>query len=115
LARVRVTLRHVGLIEATPTFRSDDLEVDIAQKKVFVAAKEVKLTVTEYAVLARLVRDHGRVVSQTQLMRQVWGSIAESETHYLRIYINQLRKKLEIDPSNPRHILTESGVGYRLI
>ena len=115
LARVRVALRTVGLVEATPLFKSDELEVDLTQRKVFVLDKEIKLTATEYEVLSRLVRDHGKVVPQTLLLKQIWGSHAEEESHYLRIYINQLRKKLEINPSEPKHILTEPGVGYRLI
>lgn len=115
LARVRVALRNVGLIEATPVFKSDDLEVDLSLKKVLVAGREIKLTVTEYEVLSRLVRDHGKVIPQAQLLKQIWGSIAEDNSHYLRIYIKQLRKKLELNPSEPKHILTESGVGYRIV
>jgi two-component system KDP operon response regulator KdpE len=115
LARVRVALRNVGLIEATPIFKSEDLEVDLSQRKISVAGKEIKLTVTEYKVLSRLVRDHGKVIPQAQLLKQIWGSLAEEESHYLRIYINQLRKKIEINPSEPKHILTEPGVGYRII
>jgi two-component system KDP operon response regulator KdpE len=115
LARVRVALRNIGLIEATPIFISDDLEVDLSQKKVIVSGKEIKLTATEYEVLSRLVRDHGKVVPQTQLLKQIWGSLAEDQSHYLRIYVNQLRKKIEKNPSEPKHLLTEPGVGYRLI
>ncbi len=115
LARVRVALRNIGLIEATPIFVSDDLKVDLSQKKVIVSDKEVKLTATEYEVLSRLVRDHGKVISQSQLLKQIWGSLAEDQSHYLRIYVNQLRKKIEKNPSEPKHLLTEPGVGYRLI
>lgn len=114
-ARVRVALRNLGLIEATPVFKSDDLEVDLSSRKVSVAGKEIKLTTTEYEVLSRLVRDHGKVIPQGQLLKQVWGSASEDQSHYLRIYINQLRKKIETNPSAPRHILTEPGVGYRLV
>ena len=115
LARVRVALRHNGLVEATPIFESGDLKVDLNQKLVLVAGAPAKLTKTEYEVLARLVRDHGKVIPQTQLLKQIWGAIAEHENHYLRIYINQLRKKIEKNPSEPKHILTEPGVGYRLV
>lgn len=115
LARVRVVLRNRGLIEATPIFRSEELEVDLSLKKVVVSGKEIKLTATEYEVLSRLVRDQGKVIPQVQLLKQIWGSVAEDQTHYLRIYINQLRKKLEKNPSEPKHIITEPGVGYRLI
>lgn len=115
LARVRVALRNVGLIEATPIFVSDDLEVDLSQKKVTVSGSEVKLTATEYEVLSRLVRDHGKIISQKTLLKQIWGSISEDQSHYLRIYINQLRKKIEKNPSEPKHIMTEPGVGYRIV
>jgi two-component system KDP operon response regulator KdpE len=115
LARVRVALRNLGLIEATPIFKSENLEVDINSKKVLVQGREVKLTATEYELLSRLVRDHGKVVSQSQLLKQIWGAVAEDQSHYLRIYINQLRKKIEVSPSQPKHILTEPGVGYRLV
>lgn len=115
LARVRVALRNVGLIEATPIFTSDDLEVNLSLKKVLVSGSEIKLTTTEYELISRLARDHGKVISQTLLLKQIWGSIAENQNHYLRIYINQLRKKIEKNPSEPKHILTEPGVGYRLV
>lgn len=115
MARIRVALRNVGVIEATPIFVSEDLLVDLSQRKVFVNQCEIKLTATEFEVLSRLVRDHGKVISHTQLVRQIWGRSAEDQSHYLRIYINQLRKKLEKNPSQPKHILTEPGVGYRLV
>jgi two-component system KDP operon response regulator KdpE len=115
LARVRVALRDVGLIEATPFFKSDDLEINLSTKKVIVSGKEVKLTATEYALLSSLVRDQGKVVSQVQLLREVWGDSAEDRTHYLRVYINHLRKKIEANPSEPKHIITESGIGFRLV
>jgi two-component system KDP operon response regulator KdpE len=114
-ARVRVALRNVGLIEATPIFKSDDLEVDLTKRRVSVSGHDVKLTATEYELLARLVRDHGKVLPQAQLLKQIWGSHSVDNDHYLRIYINQLRKKIEANPSAPRHILTEPGVGYRLV
>lgn len=110
-----MALRNLGIIEATPVFKSDELEVDLTQKKVFIAGAEIKLTGTEYELLSRLTRDHGKVISQTQLLTQIWGSTASDQSHYLRIYINQLRKKIEKNPSEPKHILTEPGVGYRLV
>lgn len=115
MARIRVCLRHHGLVEATPVFSSSDLLIDLNQRKVLRDQSEVKLTHTEFEVLAMLVRDHGKVVPQNKIMKKVWGSVAEDETHYLRIYIKQLRKKLEKTPAEPRHILTEPGVGYRLV
>ena len=77
--------------------------------------KIVRLTNTEFEVLALLVRDQGKVVAQSYIMKKVWGITAEDQTHYLRIYINQLRKKIEENPSEPKHIITEPGIGYRLI
>lgn len=115
LARIRVALRHTGYIEATPIFQSGDLEVDLNQHQVKVSGKTVKLTNTEFQLLSALIREKGKVISQTVLLRQVWGGATEDQSHYLRIYINQLRKKLEEEPSNPKHILTEPGVGYRIV
>jgi len=115
LARVRVAIRNIGLIEATPIFRSDELLVDLSLKKVFILDKEVKLTATEFALLSILVRDHGKVIPQLQILKKIWGSSSEDQSHYLRIYINQLRKKIEKNPSDPKHIVTEPGVGYRII
>lgn len=115
LARVRVCLRSHSLMEATPIFHSGDLEIDLSQRKVQVGEKIIKLTNTEFEVLALLVRDQGKVVTHSHIMKKVWGVTSEDQSHYLRIYINQLRKKIEVNPSSPQHIITESGVGYRLI
>jgi two-component system KDP operon response regulator KdpE len=115
LARVRVSLRHHNALEATPIFKSSDIEVDLNQKTVKVSGELVKLTLTEFALLSLLVRNAGKVVAQSQLMTGVWGKTAADQTHYLRIYIAQLRKKLEKDASRPQHIFTEPGVGYRII
>lgn len=114
-ARIRVALRHAGMIEATPVYESGALKIDLNKKSVLVSGHPVKLTSTEYAVLSRLVRDHGKVVSQLHLLKEVWGAAEKDQSHYLRIYINQLRKKIEPNPSEPVHILTEPGVGYRLV
>lgn len=115
MARVRVGLRHYGHLEATPIFKSGDLKIDLNSRIVEVQGLQVKLTKTEFELLQRLVRDAGKVVSQGKLLKEIWGSIAQEESHYLRIYIKQLRKKLERSPSEPIHILTEPGVGYRLV
>lgn len=121
LARARVALRHhsSGVVnsypEATPIFKSDGLVINLNQRVVSVNDQVIRLTNTEFEVLALLVRDHGKVVPQAVIMKKVWGVTAEDQSHYLRIYINQLRKKIELNPSNPVHIITEPGVGYRLI
>ncbi|MFZ1684168.1 MAG: response regulator [Candidatus Zixiibacteriota bacterium] len=114
LARIRVTLRHSSLEEAEPIFRSHDLEVDLADRTVKVGGTVVKLTATEYEILRILVRHAGRVVTQRQLLKEVWGPHAVEESQYLRVFIAQLRKKLERHPSQPELIQTEAGVGYRL-
>ena len=115
LARIRVGLRRHHLAEATPIFRSGNIEVDLNKHKVQVNAVQIKLTTTEYELLSRLVRENGRVVSQIQLLNDVWGAQATEQIQYLRIYIGLLRKKLEPDPSAPVHILTEPGVGYQIV
>jgi two-component system KDP operon response regulator KdpE len=115
LARIRVSLRHKDLIEATPTFQSGNLFVDLNQHAVLISGNPVKLTSTEFQLLACLVRSRGKVVSQAQLLEAIWGPRSLEQSHYLRIYIAQLRKKIEKDSSAPEHILTEPGVGYRIV
>lgn len=115
MARVRLGLRHNNFQEAITVFVSDELEVDLNSKMVKVSGEVIKLTSTEYEVLSRLVRENGKVVTQQKLLREVWGGLATEESHYLRIYIKQLRKKIEKNPSEPRHILTDPGVGYKII
>ena len=87
--------------------------VDLAAKRLVREGAEVRLTPTEWHLLEVLVRNPGRLVSQKQLLREVWGPAYEHETHYLRVYVAQLRRKLEPDPSRPRHLVTEPGMGYR--
>ena len=116
LARIRVALRHASLPAGTspdPVFEADDLKVDLARRQVFRAGQEVHLTPTEYKLLATLVRHAGKLLTHRQLLHDVWGSNFISQTHYLRIYVMQLRQKIEQDPTRPRLLLTEPGVGYR--
>ncbi len=115
MARVRVALRHYGHLEATPVFTSSDLKVDLNSRQVEVDGAEVKLTKTEFELLQRLVREAGKVVPQAKLLKEIWGVLSQEESHYLRIYIKQLRKKIEKNPAKPVHILTEPGVGYRIV
>jgi two-component system KDP operon response regulator KdpE len=116
LARIRVALRHRGtaLEPASTVHELDDLRVDLNQRLVLLRGEPVHLTPTEYKLLARLVRSAGRVVTHRQLLTDVWGSEFSDHTHYLRLYMGQLRAKIEADPAEPRHLLTETGVGYRL-
>jgi two-component system, OmpR family, KDP operon response regulator KdpE len=115
LARIRAALRHRLRAETDqPVFKSGDLLVDLQRRVVAVGGQEVKLTPKEYDLLRTLVTHAGKVMTHQQLLRQVWGPGYAEETHYLRIYVGQLRQKIEQDPAQPRHILTEPGVGYRL-
>ncbi len=115
LARVRVALRHKAAV-ARPdaVFTTGELRVDFGRRHVFVREQEVKLTPTEYRLLTTLVRYAGRVLTHRQLLKEVWGPNHTEEAHYLRVYMAQLRRKLEVDPAQPRYLLTEPGVGYRL-
>ncbi len=116
LARIRVALRHRGtvLAAAVTLHELDDLRVDLSLRTVFSHGQELHLTPTEFKLLARLVRNAGRVVTHRQLLTDVWGAEFIEHTHYLRLYMGQLRAKIELDPAEPRHLLTETGVGYRL-
>lgn len=115
LARMRVALRHKSQGEVSPVFESNDLKVDLVGRVVSVKGTPVKLTATEFEFFRILVKNAGRVVTQDLLLTQVWGPHFKEQTHYVRIYVGQLRKKIEENPSLPKHILTEPGVGYRLI
>jgi two-component system KDP operon response regulator KdpE len=116
LARIRVALRHRGtsLAPASTVHELDGLRVDLNLRLVELNGAPVHLTPTEFKLLARLVRSAGRVVTHRQLLRDVWGPEFTEHTHYLRLYMGQLRAKIEADPAEPRHLLTETGVGYRL-
>lgn len=117
LARVRVALRHVAAANpetGEPVFETGSLRVDLARREVSLAGQAVHLTPNEFKLLAVLIKNAGRVMTHRQLLREVWGPGSGEETHYLRVYMNQLRQKLEPEPARPRHLLTEAGVGYRL-
>ena len=116
LARIRVALRHRARVaegDAPAVFELDDLVVDLARRTVTVAGVDVRLTPLEFRLLALLVRHAGRVLTHEQVLREVWGPGYASQHHYVRVYVAQLRKKLEHDPDRPRWIMTEPGVGYR--
>jgi two-component system, OmpR family, KDP operon response regulator KdpE len=115
LARIRVALRNAARGETSgPEFSVGDLKVDLARRQVFVSEQEVHLTPIEYKLLATLVKHAGRVITHRQLLRDVWGPGSSEQTQYLRVYMGQLRHKLEQNPSRPRYLTTEPGVGYRL-
>jgi two-component system, OmpR family, KDP operon response regulator KdpE len=116
LARMRVALRHAQTTEGSgeSVFEGGGIRVDLARRQVFRGEEEVHLTPLEYKLLATLVRHPGRVLTHRQLLKEVWGPNAVAQTHYLRVYMTQLRHKLEADPTQPRLLQTEPGVGYRL-
>jgi two-component system KDP operon response regulator KdpE len=117
LARMRAALRHAaraGESADGSALAVGDLVVDLGRRRVTVAGAEVRLTPIEYRLLAALARHAGRVLTHDQLLRQVWGPGYTSQHHYLRVYMAQLRHKIERDPARPRLLLTEPGVGYRL-
>jgi two-component system KDP operon response regulator KdpE len=113
LARLRAAISRSAPVEGSAVVATDSFTVDLAAKRVTREGADVRLTPTEWHLLELLVRNPGRLVSQRQLLREVWGPAYETETHYLRVYFAQLRRKLERDPSRPRHLITEPGMGYR--
>ncbi len=114
LARIRAALRLSQSTGEEAIFKVSSLEIDYAAHLVKLNGEEIKLTDTEYRLLSLLARNAGKLMTQRQLLKEIWGISAIEHTHYLRIYIAQLRHKLEGDPSRPRLIITEPGVGYRL-
>jgi two-component system, OmpR family, KDP operon response regulator KdpE len=117
MARVRVALRHALRLrsgQSEPVFAQAGLRVDLAARRVFVRDNEIHLTPIEYKLLTTLIRHAGKVVTHRQLLLEVWGPGQASEVQYLRVYMTQLRHKLEEDPARPRFLLNEPGVGYRL-
>lgn len=115
MARMRVCLRRLTSAANEPVVHCGDLTIDFSQRRVSVGEKEVKLTPTEYEIMKLLAQNIGRVLTHQQLLKAIWGSSYCEDTHYIRVYIGQLRRKIEPDPTQPRYIVTESGVGYRLL
>ena len=117
LARIRVALRHATTQYSdgeSPVFVLDNLKVDHAKRQVFLADKEIHLTPIEYRLLSIFIKHAGKVVTHRQLLKEAWGTAYVDQTHYLRIYMAQLRHKLEADPARPRFFINEPGIGYRL-
>jgi len=116
MARVRVALRHAvgNSSNVHGEFITGNLKVDQVRRKVYVGDQEIHLTPIEYRLLSVLIKYAGRVITHRQLLREVWGPSHSEDNHYVRIYMAQLRHKLEIDPAQPKLLLTEAGVGYRL-
>jgi len=117
LARIRVALRHAFSSPAQDgngIFTTGQLKVDLLKRQVFVAEQEIHLTPTQYRLLSLLVKNAGKVLTHQYLLKEVWGPSYKDNSHYLRIYMSQLRQKLETDATQPEYLLTESGIGYRL-
>ncbi|MBZ6400926.1 MULTISPECIES: two-component system response regulator KdpE [Pantoea] len=115
LARVRVALRRHPGQQPEPVIRFSDVSVDLAARRVLRAGQEIHLTPIEFRLLGILLNNIGKVLTQRQLLSQVWGPNAVEHSHYLRIYMAHLRQKLEADPTQPKHLLTETGIGYRFM
>ncbi len=115
LARLRVAQRHAVPLSETTVFRCGQFEVDLAARVVKLKGKEVKLTATEYSLLRLFVQHAGKVLTHRQILREVWGPNYVEQTHYLRVYLAHLREKLELNPAQPELLITEPGVGYRLV
>jgi two-component system KDP operon response regulator KdpE len=113
LARLRAAVRRASPAPEAPVVSTGDFTVDLADKRVTRDGEDVRLTPTEWQLLEVLVRHSGRLVTQRQLLAEVWGPGYQNEAHYLRVYVANLRRKLEPDPSAPRYLLTEPGIGYR--
>ncbi len=115
MARIRTALRHSVKPEEEPELTFGDIHIDLTHRRVLREGEEVRLTPTEYDVFKLLVINHGKVLTQKYLLETVWGKEYDGESQYLRVYIGQLRKKLESEPAHPVHILTEPGIGFRLV
>jgi len=117
LARVRVALRHSATANpetGQAVFEVADLRVDLARREVKVNGRTIHLTPNEFKLLSVMVKNAGKVMTHRQLLKEVWGPGSSEESHYLRVYMNQLRQKLEVDAARPKYLLTEPGIGYRL-
>jgi two-component system KDP operon response regulator KdpE len=115
VARIRSALRRAIAEENIPEGDFDDLHIDFASRTVKKSNVSIKLTATEYSLLILMARNEGKVLTHQYLLNQVWGPSYRSESQYLRVFVAQLRKKIETDPNRPVHIITESGVGYRFV
>jgi two-component system KDP operon response regulator KdpE len=113
MARLRAAVRRAATVPENGPIDAGELSIDLAAKIVRRSGEEVHLTPTEWSVLDLLVRNRGRLVGRKQLLREIWGPAERKETSYLRVYLAQLRRKLERDPAHPEHLITEAGMGYR--
>ncbi len=115
LARIRASLRNNNKEELKPIIETGNLKVDLINRSVFRNKKIIKLTSTEFSLLALFAKNEGKVLTHQYILKDIWGVGSQNETQYLRVFVAQLRKKLEENPNRPEHLITESGVGYRFI
>jgi two-component system KDP operon response regulator KdpE len=115
LARMRVCLRRMSADDQEPVLVAGGLAVDLVQRRVTVDGREIKLTPTEYEIIKVMIQHAGKVLTHKQLLKAVWGTSYNEDTHYVRVYVGQLRRKIEADSTQPKYIITESGIGYRLM
>lgn len=113
LARIRMALRNLNPQQSEPVIVFGNVSIDLTARLVKIKDEPIKLTATEYALLVLLAKNEGRVLTHQYLLKEVWGIAYAGQTQYLRVFVAQLRKKLEKDPNHPKHLLTESGIGYR--
>lgn len=113
LARIRSSIRANQNVELQPVIKTGNLEIDLSSRSVTMKDRPVKLTSTEYSLLALFAKNQGKVLTHQYILKDIWGVGAQKETQYLRVFVAQLRKKLEENPNRPQHLITESGVGYR--
>ncbi|MFI5144300.1 MAG: response regulator [Ignavibacteria bacterium] len=115
LARIRAAIRHNQPEQSTPLFKNGSIEVDFTNRTVKRDGEIVKLTATEYSLLSLFIRNAGKVITHSYILKEIWGKMYSDDSQYVRIYIAQLRKKLEQNPNKPQYFVTESGVGYRFV
>lgn len=115
LARIRTAIRHNQPEQSTPLFNNGSIEVDFTNRIVKRDGEIIKLTATEYSLLVLFIRNAGKVITHSYILKEIWGKMYSDDNQYVRIYIAQLRKKLEQNPNKPRYFVTESGVGYRFV
>ena len=115
LARIRAAIRHNQPEQSMPVFKNGSIEVDFTNRIVKRDGEVVKLTATEYSLLSLFIRNAGKVITHSHILKEIWGKMYSDDSQYVRIYIAQLRKKLEDNPNKPKYFVTESGVGYRFV
>lgn len=115
LARIRSAIRRNQYIQVNSVLKFEELTIDLGSRLVTLNNNIVKLTSTEYGILSLMAQNEGRVLTHSYILKEIWGVGAQTETQYLRVFVRTLRKKIEVNPNNPKHIITESGVGYRFV